>query len=77
MSAQDRKNAQPGVIEAAAAYTLPEFQSITQLGDAAMRQARRKGLAVTKVGRRSFVYGQDFIDYMRSSSGNRSQVTND
>ena len=77
MSSQERSSPLQGVIEATATYSLPVFQSITQLGDSAMRQARRKGLAVRKVGRRSFVYGQDFNDFLRSTGGNKAEVTND
>jgi hypothetical protein len=49
-----------GVILADATYPLPEFQRLSGLGEAALRQARRQGLVVTAIGRRRFVRGADF-----------------
>jgi len=48
-------------------YTLDEFKRISGMGNAAMRSARQHSkhpLKVRKVGNRSFVYGQDFIDFV-------------
>jgi len=53
-----------GAIQAQAIYTLPEFQRLTGLGDAAMRKARRMGLAVTSIGRRRYVSGKDFYEFI-------------
>ena len=48
----------PGVIEAGAVYTLDEFQRRLRLGQHAMREARRAGLRVRRIGRRAYVMGQ-------------------
>jgi len=49
-----------GVILADATYPLSEFKRLSGLGEAALRQARRRGLVVTAIGRRRFVRGADF-----------------
>jgi hypothetical protein len=53
-----------GVILADATYPLPEFQKLTGLGEAALRKARRQGLTVTTIGRRRFVRGADFHEFI-------------
>ena len=58
----------PGLIEAGAVYTLPEVQQRLQLGDHALRQARRAGLRVRRVGRRAYVLGSDIIQFIEQSS---------
>ena len=55
-----------GVILADATYPLPEFQRLSGLGEAALRQARRQGLVVTAIGRRRFVRGADFHAFIGS-----------
>ena len=44
-------------------YTLPEFKKRSGLGPSAMRQARRAGLKVLKIGRCGYVLGRDFMDF--------------
>jgi hypothetical protein len=51
-------------IDAFAIYPLELFKGMTGLDVAAMREARRNGLKVHKVGRRHFVRGEDFHDYL-------------
>lgn len=51
-------------IHSSAVYSLQDFQAITGLGDAALRQARRKGLPVATIGRRKYVRGGDFHAYL-------------
>jgi hypothetical protein len=51
-------------IDKDAVYPLKAFQQLTGLGDAAMRRARRQGLAVFKVGRQSFIRGADFYAFL-------------
>lgn len=53
------------VIETSKVYPLKEFQRATGMGVAALREARKKGLMVRRVGLRSFVLGQDFLDFVR------------
>lgn len=55
-----------GEIRRDAAYPLANFQRITGLGAKAVRQARRKGLRVIRVGRRSFIQGADWLDYLEA-----------
>ena len=58
--------ASPGEILADAVYTLEEFGKRMRLGTAAVRTARRQGLIVRHVGRRSYVIGRDFIAYLEN-----------
>ena len=53
-----------GAIQAEATYPLPEFQRLSGLGEAAMRKARRMGLLVTSIGRRRYVRGKDFYEFI-------------
>ena len=52
-----------GFIRPDVLYPLESIQNVTGLGKAAFRIARRNGLVVRRLGKRSFVRGQDFIDY--------------
>lgn len=56
---------QDGVIEAGKCYPIATFRVLTGMGHAAVREARKKGLLVRRVGLRSFVLGQDFLDFVR------------
>ncbi len=47
-----------------AVYRLDEFKRRTGLGDFAIRQARRHGLRVFRMGGKSFVRGADFSAYL-------------
>ncbi len=53
------------VIETSKVYPLPEFKRITGMGTAALREARRRGLIVRRVGLRSFIRGEEFDIYVR------------
>ena len=53
-----------GVISANAAYSLDQVKARLGLGTAALRTARRKGLIVRRVGRKSFVLGKDLLNYL-------------
>jgi len=59
-----------GVILADATYPLPEFQRLSGLGEAALRKARRQGLTVTTIGRRRFVRGADFHEFVGNRTAN-------
>ena len=63
----DRPDA-PGVITADAVYTLDEIRERMKLGQAAMRQARRAGLKVRKIGRRRYVLGRDILAYVEAAT---------
>ncbi len=53
-----------GVVETGRAYSLTAFRKASGLGTAALREARRTGLVVRRVGVRSFVLGRDFLDWL-------------
>lgn len=55
----------PGEIRPEVLYRLDEIKRRSGLGAWAFRQARRNGLNVLYLGGRAFVFGQDFIDYVR------------
>lgn len=57
-------NRVPGVIDAAASYTLSEFRRRTGLGSYAFRQARAAGLRVVEVGRKRYVLGADWLRFL-------------
>jgi hypothetical protein len=56
---------EPGVIRADCAYSLDQVKNRLGLGTAAIRTARRKGLTVRRVGRKSFVLGADLLTYIQ------------
>jgi hypothetical protein len=53
-----------GVIEDNVTYPLEVFKQRAGLSDWAMRMARRKGLKVRMVGRRGYVRGSDWSNYL-------------
>ncbi len=55
---------EPGVISADCAYDLAQVKNRLGLGPAAIRTARRKGLIVRRIGRKSFVMGRDILTYL-------------
>lgn len=50
-------------IRADVAYDLAQVKKFG-LGTAALRTARRRGLVVRRIGRRSFVLGRDLLAYL-------------
>jgi hypothetical protein len=51
-------------IRADAAYSLPDFQHITGMGAKSLRRAKAEGLRVERRGRRSYIIGQWWLDYL-------------
>jgi hypothetical protein len=51
-------------IVADAAYPIELFGRATGLGNWALRQARRTGLRIRVVGRRRYVIGADWIEFL-------------
>jgi hypothetical protein len=49
-------------------YALEEFKQVSGMGDWALRQARRAGLKMLKIGNRKYVKGQAFIDFLESTN---------
>jgi hypothetical protein len=58
----------PGVVSADTLYTLAEIQERLKLGQYAMRQARRAGLRVCRIGRRAYVFGRDLMEFLNSAT---------
>lgn len=54
-----------GTINANEAYSMPEFCRRTGLREWTIREARRDGLRVVKVGKKPFVMGSDWLEYLR------------
>jgi hypothetical protein len=54
----------PGVIRADEAYELGEFARRMRLGEFALREVRQKGLRVISVGRRRYVRGADWLEFL-------------
>lgn len=57
---------EPGEIRGDCAYDLQQVKNRLGLGTAAIRTARRKGLIVRKVGRKSFILGADILEYLNN-----------
>jgi len=53
-----------GAIEQGDAYPLAEFERLTGFGRHAVRSAKRNGLKVRRAGNRTFVLGDDFIQFL-------------
>lgn len=67
-SAETRSTSALGEIRADSVYPLEVFRRRTGLDTWAMRQARRAGLRVVRVGRRGFILGSDWVDYLKSTT---------
>jgi len=55
-------------IDANSIYPLPDFMRRTGLAKAAIRAMRRTGLIVRRIGRRSYVCGRDFQEWVEKQS---------
>ena len=54
-----------GSIRADELLTTAEIRVRLDLGQAALRMARRNGLPIKKIGRRNYVLGEDVIAYFK------------
>lgn len=52
------------IIRADECYPLPVFKKLTGMGTCAVREARRKGLPVRKVGLRNYILGKDWLQFV-------------
>lgn len=59
---------QSGRISADQILTLEAVRQELGLGSAALREARRKGLKIRRIGRRGYVFGADLIEFIRAQS---------
>jgi hypothetical protein len=64
---QQKENANDGIIDPGRLYNFAAFKRITGLGTAALRDARRKGLAVRYYGRQGYILGEDAIAFIQIS----------
>lgn len=49
-------------------YSLQDFKRVTGWESGAIRAARHQGLKIYYQGRRAFIYGGDFLEFLRSSA---------
>ena len=54
----------PGSVVAEAIYTLPEIKARLDWSDSALREARRNGLPIHRVGKRGFISGSELIAFV-------------
>ena len=67
---KDKQKSKPGrSIEPQTLYALEEFKQVSGMGNWALRQARKAGLKMLKIGNRKFVKGQAFIEFLDSTNG--------
>jgi hypothetical protein len=52
-------------VEASQSYTLRELRARTGVGDFALRKLRAAGLPVRAIGRKQFILGADWIEFLR------------
>lgn len=57
-----------GQIEPQTLYSLEEFKQVSGMKNWALRQARKAGLKMLRIGNRKFVKGQAFIDFLESQN---------
>lgn len=63
----------PGQITADSLYNLDAIKEFG-LGAAALREARRKGLTVRRIGRRGFILGRDLIAFVEQAGKTTSRA---
>jgi len=64
-----------GQIEPQTLYSLDEFKQVSGMGNWALRQARKAGLKMLKVGNRKYVKGQAFIDFLDAQNDNSPECS--
>ena len=64
-----------GEIQGHILYCLDRFKAITGFGQYALREARKKGLRVQYVGKRGYILGRDFHEFVaRNGRAQRGQA---
>ena len=56
--------AEHGVVYGDAAYSLEAFMDRLDVGETWLRSRRREGLRVCYVGKRGFIVGEDFLEFL-------------
>lgn len=54
----------PGVISTSEAYTIKEFRLRCGIGDFAFRELRKQGFPIIAVGKKRFVLGKSWVDWL-------------
>lgn len=60
----------PGALTADAIYTLDEVKARMRMSDSGLRQMRRNGLKVHRVGKRGLIVGREFIEFVQQHQQN-------
>ncbi len=53
-----------GEIEDGVSYALPRFMGLTGQGRKSIAKAKADGLEITRIGRRSYILGRNWIAYL-------------
>lgn len=64
-----------GQIEPQTLYALEEFKKVSGMKSWALRQARKSGLKMLKIGNRKYVKGQSFIDFIEAQNAPKVSET--
>jgi hypothetical protein len=57
---------QPGEINSDSLYTLAEVQARLRIGAHGMRQAKRQGLKIRRLGNRRLILGRDLVTFVET-----------
>lgn len=58
----------PQVIRADESYSVAEFKRRSGLGDYAFREVRRAGLRIISIGKKRFVLGADWLEFLHRAA---------
>ena len=64
----DENSRCPGIIEPDVLYTLQEFRDRSRLSESAYKSAKQTGLKTRKAGKRVYVLGSDFIEWVKQDT---------
>lgn len=67
-------NKPPGVVRPEELYLVRELRARADLGDFTWREARASGLKIRRLGRKLYVLGADFIEFVLRVSNEREQA---
>ena len=55
-----------GEIRADASYAVEQFRAANGLSKSALAEARRRGLRILRLGKRSYILGKDWLSFLDS-----------
>jgi hypothetical protein len=64
MASKENHNPGLGEIRKNSTYSLREFKRRLGIGDAAIRQMKREGLPLRKIGKAKYVMGEDWFEFV-------------